>query len=79
MANPATTTTETETRVADAAQDPDSSAHVDISTPEGLERWSKALGLTGEALESAVQCVGTRVDRIKNYLTTGMAARQVDG
>ena len=73
------TQTTTENAEAQAAQDPDSQAHVDIGTKEGLERWSKALRVPGEALQSASQCVGTRIDKIKNHLTTGMASRQADG
>lgn len=65
--------------VTEAAQSADSKAHVDIRTKESLEKWSKALSVTGEALESAVKAVGTRVDHIKNYLTTGMASKQEAG
>lgn len=67
-----------ETHEAAAAQDAQSQAHVDISTKEGLAKWSQALSVTGEALESAVKAVGTRIDQIKNYLTTGLAGRQED-
>jgi hypothetical protein len=63
----------------EAAQDAQSEAHVDISTKEGLARWTKALSVTGEALESAVKAVGTRVDKIKTYLTTGLAGKQEAG
>jgi hypothetical protein len=62
----------------EAAQDARSQENVDISSKEGLEKWSKALSVTSEALESAVKAVGPRVDRIKNYLTTGMAGKQED-
>lgn len=67
-----------DTHAVAAAQDARSQADVDISTREGLAKWSQALSVTSEALESAVQAVGTRIDRIKNYLTTGMAGRQED-
>lgn len=66
------------TRETDAAYDAASQAHVDISTPEALNRWSQALSVPPEALESAVKAVGTRMDCIKNYLTTGMAGKQAD-
>lgn len=62
----------------EAARDAQSQAHVDIGTREGLARWSEALSVPGEALESAVKAVGTRIDRIKNFLTTGQAGRQED-
>lgn len=63
----------------DAAQDARSQAQVDIGDKASLDRWSKALGLTTEALESAVKAVGPRVDKIKNYLTGGLAGSQADG
>jgi hypothetical protein len=62
-----------------AAEDSQSQADVDIRDAASLKRWSEALGVTTEALESAVKAVGTRVDKIKNYLTTGQAGRQADG
>ncbi|MGE5450494.1 MAG: DUF3606 domain-containing protein [Acidobacteriota bacterium] len=62
-----------------AAEDSQSQADVDISSEPALRRWSEALGVTTEALESAVKAVGTRVDKIKQYLTTGLAGRQSDG
>ncbi len=61
-----------------AAAPPDSRAEVDISTAQSLAEWASALGVTGEALEGAVHKVGPRVDRIKDYLTGGMAADQED-
>ena len=61
----------TETRAAD---DPRSHAVADA-----VRRWTEALGITDEALMKAVQVVGPRVDRIKDYLGAGgMAADQVD-
>jgi hypothetical protein len=50
------------------------------ATPAAVRRWTEALGVTDEALLKAVQVVGTRVDRIKEYLGSGgMAGDQVDG
>jgi hypothetical protein len=67
----------TETRAAD---DPGSHAIVDVSDAASVLRWTEALGITDEALMKAVQVVGTRVDRIKDYLGAGgMADEQVDG
>ena len=66
----------TETRAAD---DPRSQAHVDIDDPAAVRRWTEALGITDEALMKAVQVVGARVDRIKDYLGAGgMAGDQAD-
>ena len=62
-----------------AADDPDSQADVDVSDKAAVERWTKALGVTDEALWKAVQMVGTRVDRIKDYLGAGRAGEQSDG
>lgn len=62
-----------------AAEDAESRAEVDLSSKESLERWADALGLTSEALESAVKAVGPRVDRIKDYLAAGMAGDQEGG
>jgi hypothetical protein len=61
-----------------AAEDPDSEALVRGGDPASLARWSAALGLTTEALEAAILAVGPRVDRIKDYLTGGMAGDQED-
>jgi hypothetical protein len=62
-----------------AAEDPRSQAEVDVGSPEGVQRWSKALGITDEALAKAVKAVGPRVDRIKEYLGAGgMAGDQED-
>jgi hypothetical protein len=61
-----------------AADDPGAQHDVDISNADALTRWAKALGLTTEALESAVHAVGPRVDRIKDYLAGGMAGHQED-
>lgn len=66
----------TETRAAD---DPHSETMVDVGDPAALRRWTEALGVTDEALMKAVQEVGRRVDRIKEYLGAGgAAAEQVD-
>jgi len=63
-----------------AAEDPRSEAEVDVTDRAAIDRWTRALGLTDEALLKAVQVVGPRVDRIKDYLGAGgMAAEQVDG
>ncbi len=61
-----------------AAEDATSRANVDLTDEESLTRWSVALGVTAEALQSAVRAVGPRVDRIKDYLTGGMAGDQED-
>lgn len=64
----------------DAAEDPHSQEHVDIDDKASVDRWSKALGTTDEALINAVQEVGTRIDRIKEYLGQGgMGADQSAG
>ena len=63
-----------------AAGDPGSTATVDVGDKAAIERWTRALGLTDEALIKAVQVVGPRVDRIKDYLGPGgMAGDQSDG
>jgi len=63
-----------------AAENPQSTAHVDASDKASVMRWAKALGTTDEALMNAVHEVGTRVDRIKDYLGAGgMAADQSGG
>jgi hypothetical protein len=62
-----------------AADDPRSEAHVDIDDAAAVRRWTEALGITDEALMKAVQVVGPRVDRIKDYLGAGgMAGDQAD-
>lgn len=61
-----------------AAHDARSQAEVDISTTASRDRWAQALGITPDALESAVQAVGRRVDRIKDHLTGGSAGTQED-
>lgn len=62
-----------------AAEDPASHAEVDVDDKASIERWSRALGTTDAALMNAVQAVGTRIDRIKDYLGAGgMAADQAD-
>jgi hypothetical protein len=66
----------TETKAAD---DPGSEAYIDVSDKAAVDRWCKALGITDEALWKAVQEVGTRVDKIKDYLGAGSASNQVDG
>ena len=62
-----------------AAEDPGSEVHIDVGDKAAVERWCKALSVTDEALWKAVQEVGTRIDKIKDYLTAGGAADQVDG
>jgi Protein of unknown function (DUF3606) len=62
-----------------AAEDPHSHAQVDVHDLAAIARWTDALGITDEALLKAVQVVGPRVDRIKDYLGAGgMAGEQVD-
>jgi hypothetical protein len=63
----------------EAAEDPASHAEVDVGDPAAVSRWTEALGTTDEALLRAIQVVGRRVDRIKDYLGAGgMAADQLD-
>jgi hypothetical protein len=54
-----------------AADDPHSHAIVDVDDKAAIERWTKALKVTDEALLAAVQAVGPRVDKIKEYLGAG--------
>lgn len=62
-----------------SAADPGSEADVDVDDAQSVARWSRALGTTDEALQRAVQAVGTRIDRIKDYLGAGgMAGDQSD-
>ena len=63
-----------------AADDPRSHAVVDVGDAAAVRRsGSEALGITDEALMKAVQVVGPRVDRIKDYSGAGgMAGDQVD-
>lgn len=62
-----------------AADDAASRTAVDIHDKASLAQWSEALGVTGEALESAVKAVGPRVDKIKDFLGGGSAAEQSGG
>lgn len=63
-----------------AAENPHSTAHVDVGDKASVIRWAKALGTTDEALVNAVREVGTRIDKIKEYLGAGgMAADQSGG
>ena len=67
------------TRESEAAEDPRSQAAIDVGDDAAVARWSEALGTTDEALMKAIQVVGTRIDRIKEYLGSGgMAADQED-
>lgn len=62
-----------------AAHDTGSQQQIDIQDEAAVKRWSQALGTTDEALVGAVQAVGTRIDRIKDYLGAGgMAGDQED-
>lgn len=61
-----------------AATDPESRATVEVGDAAALRRWADALKVTPEALRAAVHAVGPRVDRIKDYLTAGMAGDQED-
>jgi hypothetical protein len=68
------------TRESDAADDAASQALVDFGSEAAIARWATALGTTDEALIRAIQAVGARVDRIKEFLGEGGdAAEQVDG
>lgn len=71
-------TTDTQT-MQDAAEDAQSKVRVDIHNKTALKEWAEALGTTTEALETAVIQVGPRVDKIKDYLTAGMAEHQEGG
>jgi hypothetical protein len=63
----------------EAAEDPASHARVDVSDAAAIARWTAALGTTDEALLKAIQVVGPRVDKIKDYLGAGGGAgEQVD-
>jgi hypothetical protein len=62
-----------------AAEDPQSQASVDVNDKAAVERWAKALGTTDEALMNAVKSVGTRIDKIKDFLGAGGAGKQSGG
>jgi hypothetical protein len=63
-----------------AAEDPQSHTEVDVSDKTAVDRWAKALGTTDEALMNAVQNVGRRIDKIKDFLGAGgMAGKQSGG
>ena len=63
----------------EAAEDPASHARIDVSDAAAIARWTAALGTTDEALLKAIQVVGPRVDKIKDYLGAGAGAGdQVD-
>ena len=67
------------THETDAAENPRSETAVDIGDPAAVRRWTEALGTTDEALMKAIQVVGPRIDRIKDYLGSGgMAGDQED-
>jgi len=56
-----------------------SAKDVDITDSASRRRWCEALGTTDDALVAAVAAVGTRVDRVKDYLGAGgMAGSQQD-
>jgi hypothetical protein len=74
----ATAATAAAAATAATAAGPASTAEVETSPPERLAQWAQQLGTTTEALQGAVQAVGPRVDRIKDWLTGGMAADQED-
>ncbi len=68
------------TRESDAADDAASQQMVDFASDADVARWAAALGTTDEALLGAIQAVGARVDRIKEYLGEGGdAGVQTDG
>ena len=52
---------------------------IDIGTPERLKQWATKLAVLPEALQSAVQAVGPRLDRVKDYLLAGQAGKQQGG
>ena len=59
---------------------PDTSREVvDIGTPEKLKQWAAKLTVPAEALQSAVQAVGPRLDRVEDYLLAGRAGEQEGG
>ena len=63
----------------EAAHDTSSQEQVNLQDEAAVRRWSEALGTTDEALVGAAQAVGTRIDRIKDYLGAGgMAGDQED-
>lgn len=62
-----------------AADDPASQVEIDVHDKGAIDRWTAALGVTDEALLKAVQVVGRRIDRIKDYLGAGRAGEQSDG
>ncbi len=62
-----------------AADDPASKMEIDVHDKLAIECWTRALGVTDEALLKAVQVVGRRIDRIKDYLGAGRAGEQSDG
>ena len=62
-----------------AADDPASQIEIDVHDKAAVDRWCEALRVTDEALLKAVQVVGPRVDRIKDYLGAGRAGEQSDG
>lgn len=62
------------------AQDAGSEIEIDVDDRAAVQRWSQALGVPDSALLAAVQAVGRRIDRIKEYLGAGgMAGHQQDG
>ena len=62
-----------------AAHDTSSKEDIDLQDAAAVKRWSQALGTTDEALIGAVQAVGTRIDKVKDYLGAGgMAGDQED-
>lgn len=63
----------------EAAHNASSQEQVNLQDEAAVRRWSEALGTTDEALVGAAQAVGTRIDRIKDYLGAGgMAGDQED-
>ncbi|NML18750.1 DUF3606 domain-containing protein [Azohydromonas caseinilytica] len=67
------------TQETQAAHDSGSQEEINVQDAASVARWSQALGTTDEALIAATQAVGTRIDRIKDYLGAGgMAGDQAD-
>jgi hypothetical protein len=64
----------------EAAEDPGSRETIDVEDRDDLDRWATALGTTDSALAAAVQHVGSRLDRVKDFLGQGgIASVQEDG
>jgi hypothetical protein len=65
-------------RTTSGAEHPDRQ-RIDADKPGDVEHWAAQLGVPPGALRSAIQRVGTDVDKIKDELAAGSAGRQQDG